>query len=297
MNLALFDLHCDTAYEAYIRNKRLRTKELAVDFNIGSFSRLSQVLALWSDKRLSNEDAYQQCLSMITFVKQEQLQHPKDFLNCTLYLAVEDARILYGQIERLDVLYQLGVRFLTLCWAGNSCIGGAYDTNIGLTAFGKQVIKRCFELGIIPDLSHASIQTVNDVLEIANGRPLIASHSNAFAIHPHPRNLPDELFREIVNCNGLVGINLYTEHLGLNSNRSATDMIMKHIDHFLALGGEQTVCFGCDFDGAETPSYYQHPSDLFALAKEMEKRNFSYSLIEKIFYKNAEDFLNKNISL
>ena len=67
------------------------------------------------------------------------------------------------------------------------------------------------------------------------------------------------------------------------------------LEHYLSLDGENTLCFGCDFDGAETPFELSDITSLFTIAERMSSRGYSDSLIEKIFYLNAENFIKKNI--
>ena len=85
------------------------------------------------------------------------------------------------RIENLKKLYDMGVRFLTLVWAGECSLGGAHDTDIGLTDFGYEVLNGCFELGIVPDVSHASDVMFWQVYEEAKrrGKPFVATHSNS----------------------------------------------------------------------------------------------------------------------
>ena len=294
MNLSLVDLHCDTVYELYAHHKSFEDPTLAIQLLRDCsdvYQSYLQVTAIWSDQHLSDEEAFRQCLRMLKLFHRDFLRSPN-----RLIPAVEDARLLGGDLDRLEILYQNGVRFLTLLWKGCSCIGGAYDTDDGLTPFGKRVVSACARLGIVADISHASIQSAYDTLEQAVGKPVIASHSDSFSVFPHPRNLTDELFEQIRACYGLVGINLYQEHLGIGSLRgSAIDVILRHVDHFLSLGGEDNLCFGCDFDGAVTPSELRHPQDLIAIAEEMLCRGYSQTIIEKLFWKNAEAFIENNI--
>ena len=104
---------------------------------------------------------------------------------------------------------------MTLLWGGETCIGGSHDTSTGLTEFGKQVVKRCFELGIVPDISHASINTAKSVADIADelGKPFIATHSNSRVVYDHERNLTPELFSRLVLSGGVVGISFCPKHI------------------------------------------------------------------------------------
>ena len=302
--LSLADMHCDTPFELFSRSQSFWQNDLAVSAAKASeYSSFLQVAAVWSDKNLDDDAAYSRTLDVIDYFKSDISTNndasffiDKRSTKTKFVLAVEDARILNGDITRLHHLYEKGIRIITPLWGGYTCIGGAFDTDYGLTEFGKSVVDISAMLGIISDISHASEKSAYDILEICSGRiPVIASHSDAYSVFSHKRNLTDEQFKAVKNSGGVVGINLYTEHLGCSHSRPAIDQVMAHIEYYLALGGEDTVCFGCDFDGAETPPELSDISSLSAVAEKMNQLNYSNSLIEKIFYLNTENFIKKNI--
>lgn len=303
-HLALADMHCDTPFELFSRSQSFLKNDLAVSAaKANRYRSFIQVAAVWSDKNLDNDAAYERSLNIIEYFKSDISSHTDASLwidnldsKMRFILSIEDARILNCDITRLYHLYELGIRLITPLWGGITCIGGAFDTNIGLTEFGKSVIDASVKLGIIPDISHASEKSAYDIFEACDNRsPIIASHSDAYSVFPHKRNLTDEQFKLVKDSGGVVGINLYTEHLGCDSSRPAIDQVLAHIEHYLSLGGEDTVCFGCDFDGATTPLELSDISSLLTVAEKMSLLNYSDSLIEKIFYLNAENFIKKNI--
>ena len=206
--------------------------------------------------------------------------------------------MLGGRVERLDELRARGVRYLTLLWGGRTCIGGSHDTSDGLTDFGARVVRGCFERGIIPDVSHASEQVVDQLLPIAYEyqKPVIASHSNAYTVYPHTRNLRDRHFRAIRELGGIVGISLCPEHLTDTSLRPAgVEDIFRHVEHDLSLGGEDMVGFGADWDGTDLPEAFEHVGHLMQVADCMAAHNYSDELIEKLFWKNFYRFSMKNL--
>ncbi len=304
-SFSLADMHCDTPFELFSRKESFWQSDLSVSAAKSNvYNNFLQVAAVWSDKRLDNDSAYFRTLEIIDYFKSD-LKKGNDAsfwidnknTRIKFILSIEDARILNGDTERLYHLYDEGIRILTPLWRGCSCIGGAYDESVGLTDFGKLVVKTSTELRIIIDISHASEQSVVDIFDISDGAvPIIASHSDSRSVFPHKRNLSDEQFIGIKRTGGVVGINLCAEHLGYDGKgASAIDRVMEHIEHYLALAGEDTVCFGCDFDGAETPLELCDITSLLSLAEKMSALNYSDHLIEKIFYLNAENFIKKNI--
>lgn len=295
--IPLFDLHCDTLLELYQRNEVITKNDLHISLEKASFfSPYIQIMAIWSDSKLSNEDAFITYKKVVEYSKNIRFFKRDDNLSkASFILAVEDARILNGDINRLYSLALDGVKVLTLNWQNTSVIGGAWNTNIGLTDFGKLVVEKCLDLGIVPDISHSSIKSSEEIIEIClkNNTVPIASHSNSYSICPHNRNLSDELFKNIVKMNGLVGISMASEHLSCD-NATIND-VLKHIYHYLTLGGENTVCLGCDFDGVQKlPEEISSISDLNNLYYQVEK-NCGEKIAKKIFFSNAFSFFFRQI--
>ena len=308
--ISLFDTHCDTACKLYRLDVSLaRNQEchIALD-KAACYERYAQYYAIWSHKRLDNESCWRQFWKITEHFKKEisrnsdlvmqvataaELDAALKSRKHAAILAVEDARLLDGNIERLDDLRDCGVRYLTLLWGGDTCIGGSHDTQNGLTEFGKSVVRGCFERSIIPDVSHASEQSVDDLLPIAYqyGKPIIASHSNAYTVYSHSRNLRDRHFRAIKELGGIVGVSLCPAHLTDTSLRpAAVEDVCRHIEHYLSLGGEDMVGFGADWDGTDLPSNIDHVGHLTKVAEQMARHNYSDELIEKLFWKNFYRF-------
>ena len=197
----------------------------------------------------------------------------------------------------MDTLYSLGVRILTPLWKGTTCICGSHDINTGLTEFGKNAIRRAVSLGMIPDISHASVEAADDIFEIANAqsRPVIASHSNAYEICPVSRNLRNDQIKSVLDANGIIGLNLHIPFLTSTENATIND-ILRHIDYFLENGAENALCFGCDMDGCRLPAEIPNLAALPKLAEEMQRAGYSDALIHKIFFENASIFARKYIS-
>ena len=308
--MKLFDLHCDTPYEMAHKNAPLTHNDLHISLDKTTlYSAYIQSAAVWSNHRLNDEDAWKDYLRISDHFMREVGNTPNAVLGRTaddlrradlsgercFICAVEDARILAGNLTRLEVLQKRGVRFLTLTWAGESCIGGSHDTDKPLTDFGQGVMERCFDLHIIPDVSHASRAVTAEVLQIAKAhrKPVIATHSNAYSVHPHTRNLTDEEFLAIAECGGIVGISLCPEHLC--AGKCGIEAVADHIRHYIRLGGENSVCLGCDFDGiGETPDGLNNVSYLPHLANHLNAMGIPSRVIDKLFFDNAYGFAVEN---
>ena len=278
--MKLFDLHCDTLWAAYHGNKNLH---ITPD-KVKNYDEYKQIFAIFSNANISDDEAYDEFWKILNHSGKQT------------YLAVEGANLLANDITRLDKLYSAGIRFLTLVWAGVSCIGGAFGTDAGLTDFGKLTVRRCFEVGIVPDLSHSSEHLFWDTVNIADEyhKPVIATHSNSRAICKHNRTLTDEMFTAIKNRNGIVGVNLFHTHLS-DTEICTIDTVISHIEHFLSLGGESTVCIGSDFDGmSELPDGISDISDMYKIYDKLLSMNYSAELADNIFFNNAQNFILRN---
>lgn len=302
MELSLFDLHCDTAGEMLRQAQGFEHNTLAVSLEKAKkFQKYIQVMAHWTPYRLSDEDGWSYFERMLQNLKHDPaIAEKKTVISTacptqehspTLLLAVEDVRILSNRLERVDTLYQRGVRIVTPLWKGQTSIGGSHDTDDGLTAFGKQALRHAAELGILLDVSHASVRSTDEILAISaeQHRPVIASHSNAYEVCPVSRNLRSEQIRAIIEADGLIGLNLYKSFLKEDGNATLEDAL-RHVEYFLELGAQEHLALGCDMDGCDLPPDVPDLSALPRLAEKMQDRGYSEELIHAIFYQNAYRF-------
>jgi len=201
------------------------------------------------------------------------------------FLSIEGAEILDCSIERLREAHQLGVRMVGLTWNVENALSGtnAQAADRGLTELGRRFVRECQALGVIVDVSHLSVPGFWDVAEELT-IPFVASHSNAYALCPHSRNLTDDQFSAIVKAGGVAGINFATLFLG---ERPDIDTVVAHMEHFLALGGEKTIAMGADFDGYDQlPQGIGGVEDMDKLAERLLQKNYSETLVSDIFYHN-----------
>jgi membrane dipeptidase len=164
-------------------------------------------------------------------------------------LSLEGADALEGNLLYLNVLYRLGVRALGFTWNfRNEAADGVEEPYAGgLSLFGKQVLDRSNELGIMLDVSHLSEKGFWNVVEYSKD-PFIASHSNSQQIYNHKRNLSNEQLQAIFKRDGVVGLTFYPCFI-TDEKKVDVSHFLKHVDHVLALGGENHLAFGSDFDG------------------------------------------------
>ena len=134
-----------------------------------------------------------------------------------IFIGVEGGHAIRNSLANLRELYRRGVRYMTLTWNnGNDWAGsslGEGDTRTGgLTDAGREIVREMHRLGMLVDVSHVSDATFADVIEMG-GPPVIASHSSARALDPHPRNLSDDMLRAVARTGGVVNVNFCSAFL------------------------------------------------------------------------------------
>ena len=142
-----------------------------------------------------------------------------------IYLGMENGYPIGNDLKNLDLFYDKGVRYVTLCHSKNNniCDSSTDSSEFGgLSPFGYQVVERMNELGMMVDISHVSDETVEDVLETSKV-PVIASHSAAKAICDHDRNLNDDLLTKIAANGGVVQLVILSEYLEVPAPNPARD--------------------------------------------------------------------------
>lgn len=304
-----FDLHCDTPYELFHKKSRFSSGNTCITAEkAGYLRKYAQVFDIWSDNKLTDDEAYAAFFEIYDNFVRELSENP-EFAFCrsagdlaeaekngrrAAFLGAEGANLLGGEISRLDALYSCGVRFLTLTWKGESCIGGAHKTGVGLTDFGREVILRCGELGIVVDVSHGSDRLIEEAVGLcANEKiPAIATHSNSRACCGHSRNLTDALAKKIAGAGGIIGVSFCRSHLSGEATVTADDVV-RHILHYLDLGLEDGICLGGDLDGSSLPDDIGDITHLYKICECAEKSGIDGKILEKIFYGNARRFIEK----
>ncbi len=200
-------------------------------------------------------------------------------------LAVENGAALEGSIEKLHLLHDMGVRSITLTWNEDNEIASGIWGRGGLSVFGRSVIREMNRLGMIVDVSHLNRQSMWDVMEWST-QAVIASHSCAFSLCAHPRNITDEQFTAMVQMGGCVGICYYPLFLNNTQNASLDDVI-RHIMHFGEKGGGRGICLGSDFDGVSIlPKGLENAVKNANLFDEMQKKGISGDEIRQIAAEN-----------
>ncbi|MDE3058978.1 MAG: membrane dipeptidase, partial [Bacteroidota bacterium] len=136
-------------------------------------------------------------------------------------IGVEGGHIIENNLHYLEALAKRGMRYLTLTWNNSTpwstsgedeALHSSSLTHKGLTGFGREVVRKLNQLGVMVDLAHVGEQTFYDALAVTS-KPVIVSHSSVYALAPHYRNLKDDQIRALAKNGGVMCINFYPEFL------------------------------------------------------------------------------------
>jgi membrane dipeptidase len=204
-------------------------------------------------------------------------------------VVVEGGHCIEDKLENLFAFYDAGVRVMTITWNNStSWAVSAQDSradNVGLSDFGKQVIRKMDSLGMIIDISHVGRKTVDDIL-VTSKNPIIASHSGAAALRNHYRNLTDAQIRALAQRGGVIGVVFYPTFL-VSSGTARLENVLQHIDYIKNLVGIDYVALGSDFDGIETtPVGLEDVTKFPAITEALLQKGYSRQDVRKILGEN-----------
>ena len=169
--------------------------------------------------------------------------------------------------SKLELFYNLGLRGLQLTYNLRNSVGcGCHEKqDTGLTSFGRDLVERLNEMGILVDLSHAGSQTAFDALAAATKPPVI-SHSACLSVYEHPRNVSDDILRALADRGGVVGIYQLNPYISPGGLETTLDSYFAHIDHAVKVAGIDHVGIGSD---REHRRIENSPEEIRKLEEEM----------------------------
>jgi membrane dipeptidase len=289
---------------------------------------------------LPGPEAVEAVLEQIDLVKRMVARYPETFAlaltaddvvrihregRIASLIGMEGGYAVDGSLAVLRQMYALGARYMTLThwytipWADSATDAPRHD---GLTTFGRAVVHEMNRLGMLVDLSHVSVATMNDALD-ASVAPVIFSHSSAYALCRHVRNVPDDVLARVRTNGGVVMVNYYpafvSEQVRLWSQardaerdrltashpgdagkdavtaaldawtaahpapRATLAQVADHIEHIREVAGVDHVGLGSDFDGiTSTPVGLEDVSKVPDLLAELMRRGWSDEDVAKV---------------
>lgn len=250
-------------------------------------------------------------------------------------MGLENGAPVEGILDNLNLLYEKGIRYITLCHSkDNHICDSSYEqkyTHGGVSPFGYEVIERMNELGIMVDISHVSDSAFYQAVKYSKA-PVIASHSSCRHFTPgFERNVSDDMIKLIADNNGVIMVNFGSAFITSKGNEAlnkiyakieagadendpeivaelnavkkqpelmgSVPLVADHIDHIVKIAGIDYVGLGSDFDGVSNlPIGLDDASKIPALIHELLKRGYSVDDIEKICSKNVFRVWNEVIA-
>jgi membrane dipeptidase len=251
----------------------------------------------------------------------------KDAGKIASLIGVEGGHAIENSLGVLRMLYALGVRYMTLThsetidWADSATDEPRHD---GLSSLGEEVVREMNRLGMLVDISHVSVDTMRDVLRVSRA-PVIASHSSAYAIAAHPRNVPDDVLRLMARNGGVVMVNFFSGFIHPEAARrmetvfeifrelrekypdeedyrvavrqwrkanpiprGTVHTVVDHIEHIVNVAGVDHVGLGSDFDGvSQLPEQLEDVSCFPYITQELLNRGYSEDEIHSILGGNV----------
>lgn len=192
----------------------------------------------------------------------------------------------------LDQIINLNPFCATLTWNhANILAGGAYSSG-KLTEWGKLVVNRLNQNGIIIDTAHLNEHSFWDIVRVTN-EPIFCSHCASREVYDIPRNFNKNQLRQIKKSNGYIGLCLYDKLLC--DSKANFDTIRAHLSSFLEFAGEDHVGFGTDFNGTGEQNPTGIKLDYYGMQELYNYliNYFSTSQLQKFYHKNLLDFLEK----
>lgn len=211
-------------------------------------------------------------------------------------LHFEGAEPIDAGLDALEVYYQAGLRSLGIVWSRPTIFGEGVpfkfphspDTGPGLTDAGTALVRACNRLGILIDLSHLNERGFWDVAKRSDA-PLVATHSNAHALCPLPRNLTDKQLAAIRESDGLVGVNLVTMLLRADARDepdTPVETVVRHVDYLVEHLGIDRVGIGADYGDAPFPKALPDVSAYPVLIAALAQAGYDDEALRKITHEN-----------
>lgn len=305
-NTFIADLHADTLYQLSLQHRPNFTHgptDLSKQTIIGSGLK-AQFFSIWvPTKVVQRHRAHAFALRLLAIFDRLVRQNPGWLVQArttaeieaahrtgrfAALLGLEGAEPLGQSASALIAYHQRGVRYVALTWNRSNAFGDPAvgpKRNGGITAEGIRLVRLANKLGVMLDVSHASKATFWGILR-HNMTSTIASHSNAWAVCEHARNLDDEQLKAIARSGGVIGINFYTRYLNNSKHASSSDVVA-HIRYIADLVGINHLALGSDFDGSIVkPSDLRNPKELRNLTQALLIAGFSLQKIGKIYGAN-----------
>ncbi|WP_336642901.1 dipeptidase [Microbacterium sp. MMO-113] len=276
-----------------------------------------QFWSVWVDPVLEGAEQVVATLEQIDFVHRLVDAHPQRFAiartaadaraamaegRIASLIGIEGGDQLGGSLAVLRQFARLGARYLTLTWSRTIAWADSATDEArhgGLTDFGREVVREMNRIGVLVDLSHVAPTTMRQALEVTT-RPVMVSHSGAFALCDHPRNVPDDVLAAIGAQGGVVMVPFVPTFVSQarrdwweaggegEAPRVGVADVADHLDHVRRVAGAQAVGIGADYDGSDAmPDGLGDVSGYPTLFAELRHRGWSEDDLRAAAHENV----------
>ncbi|NIF05887.1 peptidase [Chryseobacterium sp. Tr-659] len=321
MNILNIDLHCDLLHYLLGSNSTIDDKEIGCSLPyLKEGNVMLQVMAIYAGTGTgSTAEGKKQSQLFSDLIKNENFfffdgddyKNEENKNKVGVIASIENGSAFCDETESLDSGFKnletiientQKVFYIGLTHHTENRFGGGNNSEAGLKDDGKVLIDYIADRKIAIDLAHTSDQLAYDIFNYIDQRnfsiPVLASHSNYRTVCKNKRNLPDELAKEVINRNGLIGLNFIKDYVDFEH----PERLYEHIQYGLDLGAEDNIAYGADYfywkdhpDKSRHPFFFPEHSNASvypAINDEIEKR-FSTEIVEKISHNNALNFIER----
>lgn len=215
------------------------------------------------------------------------------------FIGIENGYAIGKDIKNVKKYKDMGVQYMTLShsYDNDICHSSTHteDASLGLTDFGRKVVKEMNKVGMMIDVSHVSEGTFWDVIKLSKD-PIFASHSSVMSLCKSDRNLTDEQIRALAKNGGVIQICIYGGFLNNNEKEASIVDVVRHIDHVVKLVGVDYVGVGSDFDGGGGVMGCEGDNDLINITVKLIEMGYSEEDIRKIWGGNFFRVMNQVIN-
>ena len=299
--MIIVDSHCDAPSEM-LRGRNYNSENCGVQVDFPKMARGgidASFFALYIPPEMGESDARTHAYAMLDAIDRQVAQSDGKIRIAktsddvrrnssegviSILLGLENASPIGHDLAVLEDLASRGVRYVTLTHNADnqicdSCVGhGKWG---GLSPFGRELVLEMNAMDVFVDVAHCADSTVREVLEVSQ-KPVLYTHGCCRALHAHPRNLSDELLREIARRGGVAGMSIYPDFLSDNRN-VGVGKVVDHIEHAIDVCGIDHVGIGTDYDGIDyTASGLEDISKLKLVFDVLHGRGYTQAEVDKV---------------
>ena len=311
------DTHCDTPMSfsrgggvAQRNRQQVSVPKMQEGFLDAQY--LAAFLSQRQEDAESNAKAVANCTAIINSIYKEVAEHSdvcgvavtlEDALKLkaegkkAFFIGIENGYGLGGELSNIKKFKDMGVGYITLCHSYDNMICNSStntkNENAGLTEFGREVVKEMNRLGVVIDLSHASMGTFWDVMKYST-KPVVCTHSGAKGVYMHNRNLTDDQLRALAKNGGVIQVCIFAGYMSPDASKTDIDDVIAHIDHCVKVAGIDHVGVGSDFDGGGGVIGLEGSNNMIRITEKLIEKGYSEEDIAKIWGGNFFRVLAEN---